>query len=423
MNVLLPLLNDAAVGIFGCALSAAFCGVLNSRRNRWLLAAVTMLILAVQGAVYLMCNPLLLRELYPLITHLPLWIALCVLTRKRLWPLICILTAYLCCQLRRWVALLIVAMLGGGSTMQAVVELAVTLPLLLFLLHFVAPAVCALGDYPRGVQCQFGLIPALGYAFDYLTRIYTDLLYEGVPAAVEFMPFVCCVSYLAFLLRSTADERVRIQMAQTQNSLNLQVAQATREVALLRNAQQKASFYRHDLRHHLQYISTCIENQQLEEAQAYIHGICAEIEAHSVRIYCENEAVNLILSSFAGRAAAEGMALEAHVALSNHLTIADSDLCVLLSNALENALHACQALPKRNTKYCIAVTAHEKANKLFLQIINPCEEAIPFEKGIPITREPGHGIGVQSICAVVKQYGGIYDFSASNGQFILRLSL
>ncbi len=423
MSVLLALANDAAVGVFGCVLSAAFCGALGSRRNRWLLAGVTAAILGVQGAVYLWCNSLLLRELYPLITHLPLWITLCAITGKRLWPLICVLTAYLCCQLRRWLALLIVAVLGGDAAMQAAAELAATLPLLLLLLRFVAPAVCSLGDHPTAVQCQFGLIPALGYGFDYLTRIYTDLLYKGVPAAVEFMPFVCCLSYLIFLLRGAEDERVRVQLEQTQNSLNLQVTQAAREVALLRSAQQRASFYRHDLRHHLQYISTCIENRQPEEAQAYIRGICAEIEAHRVQIYCENETVNLILSAFAGRAAAEGLALEAHIALSAQLPIADSDLCVLLSNALENALRACKALPERGAEYCIEVAAHEKAGKLFLQIVNPCEGEIVFENGLPITREPGHGIGVQSICAIVRQYGGIYDFSASNGRFVLRLSL
>ena len=46
------------------------------------------------------------------------------------------------------------------------------------------------------------------------------------------------------------------------------------------------------MRHHLQYVSTCIENGEVEQAQAYITGICKEIEAQKVQIYCENEAVN-----------------------------------------------------------------------------------------------------------------------------------
>lgn len=423
MSELLCLLNNIAVGLFGCVLSAAFCGALSARRNRWILAGGMVVIFALQGAVYFLCDPSLLRKLYPLLTHLPLWLLLCFLTKKRLWSLICVLTAYLCCQLRRWIALLVVAMLAGDPALQVTAELAVTLPLLLVLLYFVAPAVSLLQNHPVRIQCQFGLIPALGYGFDYLTRIYTDLLYSGVPVAVEFMPFVCCVAYLVFLLRSAADEQGRSRMEQTQNSLTLQITQSKKEIELLREAQEKASSYRHDLRHHLQYLSACMENGQLAEAQAYIHGLCDEIEAHTVRIHCENEAVNLVLSSFAGRAATDGIALKVQAALPKHLMVSDSDLCVLLSNALENALHACQSLSVQGVSCSIEVRLHEKAGKLFLQIINPCAANLSFEQGIPVTSVPGHGIGVRSICAIVEKYGGVYDFSTSNDQFILRLSL
>ena len=40
-----------------------------------------------------------------------------------------------------------------------------------------------------------------------------------------------------------------------------------------------------------------------------------------------------------------------------------------------------------------------------------------------MTDQPGHGLGVQSICSVVAKYGGVYDFSIQDGMFILRLSL
>ena len=74
-------------------------------------------------------------------------------------------------------------------------------------------------------------------------------------------------------------------------------------------SQQKTRAYRHDLRHHLQYITACIENEQYEQALQYIHSISAEIEASRVTVYCENEAANLILSSFADRAKAQSIPL------------------------------------------------------------------------------------------------------------------
>lgn len=132
---------------------------------------------------------------------------------KRLWTVISVLTAYLCCQLRRWVALFIMAVFVNSETVQNVTELIVTLPLLFLLLRFVAPSVRAISNYPVSIQLQFGLIPALGYGFDYLTRVYTDLLSEGIPAAVEFMPFVCCIAYLVFVLRTSEEERKKMNLS------------------------------------------------------------------------------------------------------------------------------------------------------------------------------------------------------------------
>lgn len=177
------------------------------------------------------------------------------------------------------------------------------------------------------------------------------------------------------------------------------------------------------MRHHLQYLSACIANGQEEQAQAYISGICKEIEAQKVQCYCENEAANLVLSSFAGRAEKDGIGMNVHGVLPAFTKVSESDLCVLLSNALENALHACQSLVAEGKACTIDVQLYEKNGKLFLQVTNPYEKQVHFEKGIPVSDREGHGIGVQSICAIVQRYGGIYTFLVQDGQFILRLSL
>lgn len=226
------LLNDAAVGVYGMILSAAFCGITWTRGKKWTYGLSMAAILLAQAAVYGMTTDLqLLKLLYPLVTHMPLVLVLAIIERKLLWPTISVLTAYLCCQLRRWLALLLTALMSGGAEVQTAAELALTLPLLLGLLYFVAPAVRTIAGYKPAMQVRFGLIPAVGYLFDYLTRIYTDLLAQGTPAAVEFMPFVCCVAYLAFVLRSSAENETRLRLEQTQENLHLQVTQATREIA------------------------------------------------------------------------------------------------------------------------------------------------------------------------------------------------
>lgn len=418
------LLNDAAVGVYGMILSAAFCGITWTRGKKWVYGLSMAAILLAQAAVYGMTTDLqLLKLLYPLVTHMPLVLVLAIIERKLLWPTISVLTAYLCCQLRRWLALLLTALMSGGAEVQTAAELALTLPLLLGLLYFVAPAVRTIAGYKPAMQVRFGLIPAVGYLFDYLTRIYTDLLAQGTPAAVEFMPFVCCVAYLAFVLRSSAENETRLRLEQTQENLHLQVTQATREIASLRESERRASTYRHDLRHHMQYLAGCIENGRTEQAQAYIREVCAEIESQKVRVFCENETVNLILSAFAGRAGESGVPLRVRAEVPHFIPVAETDLCVLLSNALENALHACQRLRQTGEPCDIELVVYEKSGKFFLQVTNTCPPGVTFEKGLPVTREPGHGIGVRSICSIAERYNGMYSFSEKDGRFVLRVSL
>lgn len=418
------LLNDAAVGVYGMILSAAFCGITWTRGKKWAYGLSMAAILLAQAAVYGMTTDLqLLKLLYPLVTHMPLVLVLAIIQRKLLWPTISVLTAYLCCQLRRWLALLLTALMSGGAEVQTAAELALTLPLLLGLLYFVAPAVRTIAGYKPAMQVRFGLIPAVGYLFDYLTRIYTDLLAQGTPAAVEFMPFVCCVAYLAFVLRSSAENETRLRLEQTQENLHLQVTQATREIASLRESERRASTYRHELRHHMQYLAGCIENGRTEQAQAYIREVCAEIESQKVRVFCENETVNLILSAFAGRAEESGVPLRVRAEVPHFIPVAETDLCVLLSNALENALHACQRLRQTGEPCDIELVVYEKSGKFFLQVTNTCPPGVTFEKGLPVTREPGHGIGVRSICSIAERYNGMYSFSEKDGRFVLRVSL
>lgn len=109
--------------------------------------------------------------------------------------------------------------------------------------------------------------------------------------------------------------------------------------------------------------------------------------------------------------------------IPQNIPMTESDLCILLSNALENALHACQKQKEKGLSCKIETMAYEKNGKLFFQIVNSCNEDIVFEHGIPVTDRVGHGLGVRSICALVERYQGMYQFSVKDDKFILRVSI
>mgnify|MGYP004533169357 CR=1 FL=1 len=128
----LQIFNAFAVGVFGVVLSALFCDISWTPRKRWIMVGCAAAIFLAQGLIYLGVGPVIGRNLYPLHTHIPLMIVLGFLSKNCLWSAISVLTAYLCCQLRRWLALLIV-WIACGSLTQAAVELVLTLPLVLLL--------------------------------------------------------------------------------------------------------------------------------------------------------------------------------------------------------------------------------------------------------------------------------------------------
>lgn len=423
MSYFMSLFDGVAVSVFGSVLSAAFCDAFGTRRKHFLFCLYMVAVLGVQGLVCSVWSVDFLLFIYPLVTHIPLMIYLYLVTKKALWSVVSVFLAYLCCQLRRWISLFVVAFISDEPVWHDLVQVIITVPLLLLLLRFVAPTVRKLSKQAVKLQLQFAVIPALYYVFDYVSVIYTDFLASGSPVIIEFMPFVCCCGYLVFLLYYSIEEQKRFQLQQTQKMLDIQISQSTREISTLLESQELNRRYRHDLRHHLQYISACIENEKHKQAKSYIADICRDIEAQKLKRYCENEAVNLILSAFVGRAKKIGVDMNIHGTLSLAVEISDNDLCVLLSNVLENALNACEKLVAKDIDCTIDIRFYEKDGRFFLQVTNPCSDDVCFEKGLPVSNEPEHGIGVSSICAIVEKYGGLHTFLSDDGLFVVRISL
>jgi hypothetical protein len=423
MNNAVFIVNCIFVSFYGCMLSAAFCGLPRHGKARYAALATAVFVLALQGAGYCLFGAQVIRCSYPLTTHLPIFLLLWYITRRCMCSATAVLTAYLCCQLRRWAALFAVWLLGGGESLQPLMEALLTLPLLALLLHFAAPRICRILSRPAKETWPFAVLPALYYCFDYAAVVYTDLLYSGNPLAVEFMPFVCCVVYLFFMHRISENERARCQLELERNLLDMQAKRSLLEIEALRRSQAQAAAYRHDLRHHLQYLAGCMENGQLEQGQAYIRGICEEIAAQKLTPYCENETVNLVLSAYAERAAKAGIPLKVRFQAGRFPLVSASDLCALLSNALENALHECTFLQAQHRAAEISVTGYEKGDKLAIQVSNSCREGIASCDGLPVSSRPSHGIGTRSIRDIVARYQGVCSFSVKDNMFLLRISV
>jgi sensor histidine kinase regulating citrate/malate metabolism len=113
---------------------------------------------------------------------------------------------------------------------------------------------------------------------------------------------------------------------------------------------------------------------------------------------------------------------KADAALPDSLTFSDTELCSLLSNALENAINACEKIPDSNKRH-IKLHMFSKNNKLCIDIRNSYNTEPVFDQGIPVSKEPGHGFGTKSMARIVEKHKGIYRFSVKDGLFIFQVTI
>lgn len=369
MSVLttLGVFNYGLVLLYGLFLSTLISGGWENTKQRTLVFAACPLFLMIQSVCWLVLGADMARQLYPLITHLPLaLILICILKKKVDVALVSICTAYLCCQLPRWVDLVVTALTHS----ELIGEICYTLVIgpLFYLLYrfFVRPAYAAMMASPQSLLL-FGSLPVAYYFFDYATVVYSDALYRGYGAINEFLPTALIIFYVMFLTAYHAQSSRRAQ------------------------------------------------------AEEYIRKVRSDIERITPKRYCDNELVNLLCSSFAGKAQRMGVRLEVDAKLPRELSVSDTELCAVLSNALENALRAVSDQPEADrwvTLYCGV-----RLGKLLVEIQNPCAEGLVMRDGLPVSERAGHGYGCRSIQTIAERRGGLCEFRARGGIFSMQFML
>ena len=271
----------------------------------------------------------------------------------------------------------------------------------------------------RTILTLFLVLPFAYYVLEYAFTVYTDLLYTGGAVALEFMDSFIVIVYIIFSLL-TVEILSRKAKAERENViLSVAASQAQKELTRIYNAEKQTAIYRHDLRHHMNFIRGCIDEERYEDAKEYINKICNQAESYKVVKYCKNEAVNIILSYYVERAKEQNTEIAVNVTAEDFSRFQITDLCSLISNALENAVNACE---KIENGY-INIKIYEKNKRLCINIANSCYENIDFENDIPISKNAGHRIGVKSMASVVEKYGGVYGFFADGKEFRFQASM
>lgn len=306
--------------------------------------------------------------------------------------------------------------------MYRLASIIITIPLLVLVIRFVSPYIIRLKYESRTTLLLFFLLPLVYYVLEYTFTVYTDRSTRAVQSLLTLWTVFLSYPFLFCLFSRLNFQVKKIKQNGKIFCLLRLPHRHQKEIAQLSASQKQAAIYRHDLRHHMNFIQSCLDQNNPKEATSYIHEICTNLEHSSVIRYCVNESVNLIVSSYANQAAVNHIPMQISITATEFSRFQITDLCSLFANALENALHACQQMNPQSQRY-ISLKVYEKNTQLCIQIKNSYEQPVVFADDIPISRSVNHGIGVQSMISVVEKYHGVYGFFADHGEFRFQASM
>ncbi len=422
MANILALINTTLVFLYGFFLSISFAGGCETKRDRHIIGILCVAIWAAQVLCWRLFGFTFTWRLYPLISHIPLILTLVFCLKKPFGVSVAsVLTAYFCCQLPRWVATLFFGLFGTEIAYQISYSIAIFPTFYLLNRYFTAAAHKAM-SYSKRSLLLFGGLPMFYYLFDYITRVYTSILYDGFRMISEFLPAAMAMFYAVFV-SMYHDEVQKRNNAELQNSmLALQFEQAKNDMFALRQMQEQTAAYRHDMRHHFTVINGYLENGETEKAVKYIKSAKQGIERITPKRYCENTAVNLVLSAFSDKGEKLGVTLDIEANIPDSLPVPEPAICTLFSNALENAVIAASQVADEKQR-TVRVNCQIHKGNLLIYIKNPYKGEIAFRDNLPKSSRSGHGFGVKSIKLIADMHGGFCSFDAKDGIFTIKVAL
>ncbi len=230
------------------------------------------------------------------------------------------------------------------------------------------------------------------------------------------------ISILLVLSKVIVSSVTISNLKESEKAVALQMQMQRREYEQVCKKMEMGRAYRHDMRHHLLVLEGLVKQGETKSMAQYIESLNGQLSDIENKVYCENTTINAVLSSCLGQASEAKCDVKAKISLPKDIPFDEIDICVIMANALDNAINACCKIDDINNRY-IRITADLiDGRKLTISVNNPCDTPVSFnEQGFPIVPErDGHGIGLKSIDTVTKKYHGTFHCEYKEGEFLFK---
>lgn len=172
----------------------------------------------------------------------------------------------------------------------------------------------------------------------------------------------------------------------------------------------------HDLRHHMRIMRSFAEQKDWVRLDTYLQNYETHTQKRQLKLWSEHPVADAVLQHYVNTAETVHCIYDVSMNIPPDLPFPDEDLCIILSNLLENAIDAVSSQASGIKR--IYLRGEMTSHHLGIVIDNTYDGTIQTKNGIFLsTKHKGCGLGLQSVLTIVERHNGLADFSTENGIF------
>lgn len=208
--------------------------------------------------------------------------------------------------------------------------------------------------------------------------------------------------------------------------LTSQISLQETSIKNLENAYNRTRHFRHDIKNHILTMNILAENGDLNEIKKYLKEMSGIIDESSYIRITGLSAVDAILNEKLYEAQAHSITTNFDVTNFTGNSIKPVDMCIILSNALDNAIEANQGIETKESRY-IKLKIYGDSSYTVISVSNPTVNS-PIKNTSDTYKttkkdSDNHGFGLKSIRSTADKYDGEMLTKCEDSVFTLVIKL
>lgn len=210
--------------------------------------------------------------------------------------------------------------------------------------------------------------------------------------------------------------------------LEAQIAGMEKEISEIKDIYSDIRGLKHDMHNHIANISLYVKSTAGTEDKTlseYLGQMQKTVDRLDFSFNTGNPITDIIIRRRAQEAEKKNISFKYDFAFPKNLGIDAFEIGIILDNALENCIAACEKSKEEREIY---LNSYIKGSLMFIETENPFsgEIIINPETGLPLSSKEsseGHGLGLSNIKRCAEKYKGDIDINIKDNKFTLTVML